>query len=328
MDFQTVFLVGASRSGTTWLQQMLGAHPNIVTAQETDLFSGYIESMRRLWSNQTRETKEEWLKIRYKGLPAVLTEDEFQVVISNVISEVYGKIRDLKPLATTLLDKDPPHSLHIDVISRYLPEPRFIHIIRDGRDVVASLVAASKGWGHLWAPRRLEEAATMWKEYVLQARHAEGLGHPYIEVRYEDLLADGAAVLKNLFEFCLVETSSEDCSAIYQRFAFNRMRSRPPQLSASIVWGGEVRRRFGTALEEPQGFFGKGKNGAWKEIWGPYERWCVDHVAGDLLADLGYVDAGWARTGFMQGKIFAVREATGLWLRQFLRRAKNRSPSI
>ncbi len=324
MDFQTVFLIGAPRSGTTWLQHMLGAHPNIVTSRETHLFSAYIKSLWQAWSFHLRETLEDCKETGFSGLPTILTENEFDELIHEVISKVYRKIIDLKPSATTLLEKDPPYSLHIDLIRRYSPEARFIHIIRDGRDVVASLVAASKGWGHLWAPKRIEEAATMWKDHVLGARQAKLLGNPYIEVRYEDLLADGSAVLKKLFDFCLIETSSEDCSAIYQRFAFNRVRSQPPEESASIVWGGEFRRRFGTALEEPQGFFGKGKNGAWKEIWGPYERWRVDHVAGDLLADLGYVDEDWIRTGLLRRKIFSMREATRPWLRQFLRRARSR----
>ncbi|MFQ5812216.1 MAG: sulfotransferase [Anaerolineae bacterium] len=324
MDFQTVFLVGASRSGTTWLQHMLGAHPNVVTTQETDLFSQYIEGWRRTWSDQTKGTKEEWLGFRFKGLPAILTEDEFHELMTRVVAAVYRKIMDLKPSATTLLDKDPPHSLHVDLICRYLPKARFIHVIRDGRDVVTSLMAASKGWGRVWAPSRFEDAASMWRDYVLAARQAEEKGHPYMEVRYEDLSADGAAVLKRLFDFCLVEASLADCTAIYDRFTFERMKSQPAQMSTSIVWGGEVRRRYGTALQEPDGFFGKGETGAWKETWGPYERWRFDRIAGELLADLGYADEEWSRTGFLHRKVFPVREATGLWLRHFLRSARQR----
>lgn len=321
MDFQTVFLIGAPRSGTTWLQHMLGSHPQIVTTQETDLFSGYISSLWWWWSFHVRETR--------KGLPAVLTESEFDSLIANLINETYQKIMDLKPSATILLEKDPPYSLHIDLILRHVPKARFIHIIRDGRDVASSLMAASQGWGRSWAPSGLEDAVTMWKNYVTGAKRAADSGNPYVEVRYEDLMADGAGALKRVFDFCLVDASLERCETLYKKQQFDKMKSRKGPSSASIVWGGEVRRRFGANLEWPEeGFFGKGKPGSWKETWGSYERWCFDCVAGDLLADLGYGDEALAGPGFLLGKAFSVRKATRLWLRQILRRAKNRLSAI
>lgn len=323
MDLQTVFLVGAPRSGTTWLQNLLGAHPNIITTQETDLFSQYVESWQRIWVGQKKDSREEWEKLRFKGLPAVLTDSEFDTLVRDVVSQIYGKIGDLKPSATTLLDKDPPHSRHVEAISKYLPEARFIHLLRDGRAVVTSLRAASQGWGQSWAPRRFEEAVTTWKDHVLGARQARALGHAYFEVRYEDLLADGAAVLERLFDFCLVKATSSDCAAIYDRFTLDRTKSHQTRPSASIVWGGEIRRRFGTDLEEPDGFSGKGQTEASMESWGRYERWRFDRIAGDLLAELGYVGESWAQTGFIEDRMFWVREATGLLLRRSMKRARS-----
>ncbi len=328
LDFQTVFLLGAPRSGTTWVQQMLGAHPDIATPQETDLFSGYIESWRRIWSDQLREAEEDWRERRFKGLPSVLTQDEFDDLIYGVIAGIYRKVMDLKPSATKLLDKDPPHSLYVDLIRKHLPDARFIHLVRDGRDVVTSLIAASKGWGRSWAPKGHEEAVQMWKAYVLAARRAELSGSPYIEVRYEDLLADGSSGLKRLFDFCLVEVSLEDCSEIYERFARDSAKSQRSRSSPSLIRGGEVRRRFGAAPEEPEGFLGKATRGGWKETWGSYERWCFDHIAGDLLEDLGYVDDEWAQIGSLRRTVFSRQEAARLWLRQLLRRAKNRLSAI
>lgn len=307
---------------------MLGAHPAIATPQETDLFSGYVEGWRRIWADQLREAEGDWRQRRFKGLPSVLTQDEFDGFVHRFITEVYGKIMNLKPSATTLLDKDPPHSLYVELIRRHLPQARFIHLVRDGRDVVSSLIAASRGWGRSWAPKRFDEAVQMWKTYVLAARRAERLGNPYLEIRYEDLFDDGPAVLKRLFDFCLIDVSAKDCSALHERFALDRVRSQRDQPGTSIVWSGEVERRFGGAPEEPEGFLGKGKRGAWKGAWGPYERWCFERFAGDLLADLGYATADWTRTGLLQRTAYSTQEAGRLWLRQALRTAKSKLSAI
>ena len=66
-----VLLVGAPRSGTTWLQSMLGAHPAAATPQETDLFSRYVTPLADAWSWQLRGGPDAWRKRRFKGLPAV-----------------------------------------------------------------------------------------------------------------------------------------------------------------------------------------------------------------------------------------------------------------
>ena len=50
-----VLLVGAPRSGTTWLQTMLGAHPDVVTPQETDLFSRYLAPLDDAGAHQSRQ---------------------------------------------------------------------------------------------------------------------------------------------------------------------------------------------------------------------------------------------------------------------------------
>ncbi|MER3452771.1 MAG: hypothetical protein C4344_03635, partial [Acidimicrobiia bacterium] len=42
-----VFLIGAQRSGTTWLQCLLGAHPRVATPQEPEFFTGYVAAWDR-----------------------------------------------------------------------------------------------------------------------------------------------------------------------------------------------------------------------------------------------------------------------------------------
>ena len=97
MDRGYVFVIGAPRSGTTWLQNMMGAHPEIVTPQESNLFSVYVALLRREWSRSLPVSANEWQSARHNGLPAILTEEEFNLLIRDFVLSVYDAVRRLKP---------------------------------------------------------------------------------------------------------------------------------------------------------------------------------------------------------------------------------------
>ena len=186
-----VLLVGAPRSGTTWLQSMLGAHPAIATPQETDLFSRYIGPLAEAWTWQMRGGPEAWRKRRYKGLPAVLTTVEFTELVRGVIETALDGIAALEPEASVLLEKSPSHSTCADVVAAYTPEARVIHLIRDGarRRVVARRRGRRLGQG--LGTRTLKDAARSWVTNVRGAQQYRKLGFVYHEVRYEALVDVG-----------------------------------------------------------------------------------------------------------------------------------------
>ena len=64
------------------------------------------------------------------------------------------------------MEKTPSHALCISEIKRLLPQSRIIHILRDPRDVVTSLLAVSRSWGAAWAPKRATAAAALWADHV------------------------------------------------------------------------------------------------------------------------------------------------------------------
>jgi hypothetical protein len=283
IDCPVVFIIGAPRSGTTWLQQMLGAYPGIVTSQETDFFNRYVEPLCRSWSQDLATDRQR----RFKGLAAVLTQDEFDRWISESIGAVYRKLRSLKPSASVILEKNPTYSLKTDLIARYVPQARFIHVLRDGRDVVASLLAASAGWGASWAPSKSTRAAKTWRKHVIGAQQARKNGNAYIEVRYEQLLRDGPAELHRVFDFCGLPVEISESRLIYERFTFDRIRSAQHP-SSSIVWSGEIKRRYGADIAEPDGFFREGRAGAWPETLTAAQCRAIYRVAGTLLEESGY----------------------------------------
>lgn len=278
----TVFIVGAPRSGTTLLQNLLGAHPLVATSQETDLFDQYVNTLRGLWEWQLPPNAEEWKRRRHKGLPAILTEEEFEAILAGLIERVHAATMALKPRAQVLLEKVPGYSLHGDLILRYVPHARFIHLVRDGRDVATSTLRASRGWGRRWAPDTAEAASAQWRDHVLAARTIADSTDRYTEARFEELSSDGGPeLLQRLFSFCEIEATSAECREI--------VSANP----SSLLWSGEVARRLGRAPDEPEGFSGEGGVGAWREELGARDRIAFERQAGDLLSELGYATPGW-----------------------------------
>jgi len=276
------FIVGAPRGGTTWLQALLGAHPDVATSQELDLFSRYVPLLSDAWRYELSRSTDD----RIVGLITVMTQDEFDDALRSFAASVHRHVLALKPTATLVLEKNPTYSLHVELIDRLVPDARFLHLIRDGRDVTASLVAAGRSWGRRWAPGTVRGAAQVWRTHVEAAQQASAFGSRYHEVRYEDLLERGEEELLTAFRFLDLEADTELCREIVESQRFSGAGEERP-LSPSILFAGEALRRFGPA-SEPPGFFRSGRSGGWSSTLTPRDLRICAEVFGDLLVSLGY----------------------------------------
>lgn len=288
MSRAVVFIVGAPRSGTTLLQNLLGSHPLVATSQETDLFTHYLAPLRARWEYQLPSDPEAWARWRHKGLPAVLTEHEFDAIVADMIERVHSRTLDLKPGANVCLVKVPQDCEHAELILRYLPHARFIHIIRDGRDVVASMLRANRTWGGAWAPKDVFSAADQWRVGVEAGRSIQELTDAYLEVRYEELVSTTApALLRHAFAFAGIQAGDDECSRTCAEFSLQNGGAT----RSSLVWGGEVIRRLRTAPSEPRGFAGAGGVGAWEKELDLWARGAFERQSGRLLHELGYASS-------------------------------------
>jgi hypothetical protein len=279
-----VFVVGAPRSGTTYLQNLLGSQPQVVTSQETDLFARYVATWRSVWNGQLPAREADWLASRHKGLPAVLTQTEFEALLKHAVERVYRATFELKPSATVLVDKTPQNARFGEEILRLLPDARFVHILRDGRDVVASLQRAARGWGRDWAPSKAASAAALWRHDVEAGRAIAHQTDAYLEIRYEELVSErGADALRDVLAFCGVDITTAESEQAMVRF-----RLSSTEIRSSLVWGGEVVRRLGGAPADPPGFAGEGGVGAWMRDLDTRARIALEQEAGALLHELGY----------------------------------------
>ena len=94
-------------------------------------------------------------------------------------------------------DKTPGYARELDTLAALLPEARFVHLVRDGRDVAPAIAAAP------WGPKRLGDTALTWQRTVNAGRAAGlRLGRDrYHEVSYEQLVSDAATTLARLCAF-------------------------------------------------------------------------------------------------------------------------------
>jgi len=162
-----VFLVGSPRSGTTWLQEMLGTHPDINTATESYIFSDFLSTAIKRWRFGLEALENhDPVKANFGtiGLTAYLTQEEFIELMKHNIDFILSKT-DPHENFDIFLEKTPRHSLFIDEIHYVLPNAKFIYIVRDPYDVTESLIAASNGWGSEWAPKGVKKAAKLWRNH-------------------------------------------------------------------------------------------------------------------------------------------------------------------
>jgi hypothetical protein len=177
-------------------------------------------------------------------------------------------------------DKSPQYSLNLREVETLLPEARFVHIIRDGRDVALSV-------RHLWfAPgSTVEELAADWRDRIERARRDARRVRHYLEVRYEELIADAPSVLRRICAH--VELSYDDAMLRYPERASARLDEHEERRDAAgnLLVSKEGRRELNRHARLPPQ---PSRVGRWREQMAPAERARFARTAGKLLRGLGY----------------------------------------
>jgi hypothetical protein len=162
----------------------------------------------------------------------------------------------------------PLHLLYLPLIKKLIPNALVIHIIRDGRDVTASLHRI--GWIR---PLRWDRAraflvpAIFWRWIVSKGRrYGRGLGGDYLEVHYEELVQNPRKTLAQIGQF------------IEHDLEYDRIQ----QVA------------LGSVHNPNSSFRGDGNEaeantiGRWKRMFGPSQVRDIESSIGNLLVDTGY----------------------------------------
>lgn len=271
------FVIGSVRSGTTLVRLMLNSHPQLAIPPETYfpvelwqyrqryvcasgfdmqlltedlLFNPHFPDFRRDWGLDLEYVREELPRRHATDYPEAMRR------VYELYAEQHGKPH--------YGNKTPWFVRKVDLLADLFPEAVFIHLIRDGRDVVMSMLDQS------WGPSRLPDAAALWKRLVMEGRCAgQRLGpERYCEVRYEDLVASPGSTLDRLCGWIGLEYSARMLR--YHEDALDHMPARVRHLNGSLT------RPPVTGLRD------------WRREMQRSDVATFEAVAGDLLGELGY----------------------------------------
>lgn len=191
-----VLLGGHPRSGTTLLEQVLDTHPDIISAEETEIFQH--DAYGPLMLGQPDDTA------MFDGLAAATTAgvqqaraNYFRSMTLSLGEEIGGRL---------LIDKNPSYTFLLPAFVRIFPEAKLLIALRDPRDVVLScfmqnLPINQVGAAFLTMESTITEYSalmTVWQ--TLKPK----LQNPWLEVSYEDMVEDLESVAHKTLDFLAV----------------------------------------------------------------------------------------------------------------------------
>jgi hypothetical protein len=265
------FLVGAPRSGTTWLQLLLSRSPSVATAHETHLFNIFMHSMLEQWNNDLKSQSQ-------IGVTNLLSEEEFRALLRGVSGTVLAKIAETKPSATVVLEKTPNHVNCWREILALWPDAHFIHIIRDPRSVVASLRVASKSWASEWASSRIATNCERWIADVSNGRQISSATAHYHEVTFEELTSGSPEVLMRLFTGLGVRSRPEECRHYAEECRIENLKAGKLDNAPFAMTNRNESYRIGAT-------------DSWRFELSKWEIALVENMARPLMSELGFACA-------------------------------------
>jgi tetratricopeptide (TPR) repeat protein len=205
-----IFVLGMPRSGTTLTEQILASHPEVYGAGELSLLMDILTASdarrQRLpfpysLSTLNRETVKRWGKDYAK------------------------KLREYAPRASRITNKMPANYKALGAIPLMLPEARIIHVRRNAVDTCLSCFMQS----FLHGQEATYDLTDLGHHYVNYARLMEHWRSvlpegSFLEVQYEDLVADTEAQARRLVEYCGLKWD-DACLAFHKAERFVRTAS-------------------------------------------------------------------------------------------------------
>lgn len=279
------FLCGVLKSGTTWLERTLDSHPQVVCKGEAHFGSDLSRLMGEAINeyNKAMPTKGgaiAHLK-EYGGHTEVLAYDasDLDYLIITAIGLMLIKWSDNGDIKC-IGEKTPDNLNAMPILGRLFPHAKFIHIVRDGRDVAVSawnfnmntdIGRTIKEWGSF--KNFVPQFGASWADQVMRGREVgRTLGTAYREVRYEDLIRESLQETKGIFEFLNVDTSENTIRACVDASSFQTMSGgREP------------------GDEDGESFFRKGIAGDWTNHFDDELVESFSNAAGETLKEFGYV---------------------------------------
>ena len=267
---RTVFIGGYSRSGTTLLGAMIGAHTQCICTPEsqfkTDVLRDFGEKKKEEVNIETAR-KMILAHPRYRVLWGDVADSDALTGINSYEDLILWFVRKYaekegKPHAAYWVDHSPTNIKNAKTLLGLFPDSKFIHIIRDGRGVSASIIPLD------WGPNTVYKTARSWKSRVSLYLSLESSlkKDQILRVRYEDLIQAPETTLRDICSFLDLEYQPQ----MVEGSGFKVPRYQDKQ--HSLIG------------KEPD----KKRINAWENSLTPRQIEIFESVAGELLISLGY----------------------------------------
>ena len=279
-----VWMLGSPRTGSTWLMQLFAEIPEISVIDESYIPLHLVPIDHALpdgeYFRQGSRSDDPHYFFAQRYLPEAFSE------LRTLFMR--GLLRQLEELGQNtdprwIVIKEPNGSHASDSLIQLFPEARLLFLVRDGRDVIDSLIDAMLSKDSWWQqsqgsdePRIVSERmafinhhAKLWLQRTQSTQRAfDALPEKQrCQVGYEDLLADTATEFGRMLGWLGMSISPEQLDAVVEKRSFKAI---------------------------PDSQKGPGKRarsaspGQWKERLRPGEIELVEQVMGPKLQDLGY----------------------------------------
>jgi hypothetical protein len=274
-DGPPIFVVGSARSGTTLLYHMLLSSARFARFfGEPAVFDLLVPRFGDLSNPKNRERlMGSWIGSKMHRASG-LEEDQIR---SKVLRDCRSNADFLRIVMAEVAASQgmrrwavwgPDNLLYMRTIKAQMPDARFIHMIRDGRDVALSMnterFIRPFGWDK---HRSLLVAGLHWRWKVTQGlRESQALGSDYLEVRFESLIDRPQQVLSRISHFV-------ECELDYEQIQHNA-------LGAVKKTNSTFKSACQTLIANPVG--------RWKHLLTRDQIASLESCIGDLLEQLGY----------------------------------------
>jgi hypothetical protein len=268
------FVCGAPKSGTTWLQRVLDAHPEVKCSGEGHFISRFSIPAAKVINDYNEALSMEAHQV-YEGRPYYqgVGQAEFDEMARGFI------LRRLRARADDQTrwvgDKTPGYTRGLGMLNRLFPEAKIIHIVRDPRDVAVSSMGHNHraGASEAFQPgatqnrQVIEKAVESWLQAVTAVdAFAQAQPALVLELSYRDLHADPIGESRKLFSFLGAATDEVVLEQIAAATSFESLAGRPAgveDLSSFLRKGvvGDWRQR----LDEDAARYIAENCGAWME---------------------------------------------------------------
>lgn len=290
LRYPKVFVVGCGRSGTTWVQSIIAARPEVVTTQESHAYEVIFGNVARrghrnpaawakvLHRHDLAAREQRWVGLHWwvdrrrlceligAAMAAVgRPSDEVAEDVIEAVFDAYFFAHGGGP-DRVLLEKTPGHLAFADRILRRWPEAKVVEVLRDGRDVCVSM--QQQALTVRWPPRERERQITAWVRAVttgMALRADPGLAGRIHLVRYEDLKADPVGEITRLYAFLGFPADAATAADVADRTDFRHHRD---------TGAGRHNR--------------KGEVGDWRNHFTPEDEALFRRLAGEVFERAGY----------------------------------------